>query len=155
MEANFLADIHPKVVHFPIALFTTYAVLEIIGILFNKEFIYKSALLILCIGVVTSFFAVLTGNQAATDFTLWNDKSNALLNSHQTYATYLLWFALFICVTRIIFVVKKQMIGSIKYLFVLFALILIFLVYQTGNYGGDLVKKFGVGTEVITPSDSN
>jgi uncharacterized membrane protein len=45
--------------------------------------------------------------------------------------------------------------GSIKYLFVLFALILIFLVYETGNYGGDLVKKFGVGTEVIKQGDSN
>jgi uncharacterized membrane protein len=154
MEANFLADIHPKVVHFPIALFTTYAFLEIIGILLNKEFIYKSALLILCIGVVTSFFAVLTGNQAATDFTLWNDKSTALLNNHQTYATYLLWFALFVCVTRIIFVLKKKMTSPIKYLFVLFALVLIFLVFQTGNYGGDLVKKFSVGIEVIKQDDS-
>jgi len=53
------------------------------------------------------------------------------------------------------FLNRFSQIGPIKYLFVLFALILIFLVYQTGNYGGDLVKKFGVGTEVITPSDSN
>lgn len=154
MEASFLADIHPKVVHFPIALFTTYAVLEIVGILLNKEFLIKSALLLLCIGVVTSFFAVLTGNQAVTDFTLWNEQSSALLNDHQTSATYLLWFALFTCVSRIIFVLKKKMSGSIKYLFVLFALVLIFLVYNTGNYGGDLVKKFGIGTEIIR-SDTN
>jgi uncharacterized membrane protein len=155
METNFLADIHPKVVHFPIALFTTYAFLEIVGILLKKEFLSKSALLILCIGVVTSFFAVLTGNQAATDFTLWNDQSSALLNDHQTHATYLLWFAVLVCVLRIIFVLKKKMAGPLKYLFVLFALVFIFLVYQTGNYGGDLVKKFGVGTEVIIKSDSN
>lgn len=155
MENSFLADIHPKVVHFPIALFTTYAFLEIIGILLKKEFLSKSALLILCLGVVTSFFAVLTGNQAATGFTLWNDQSSALLNEHQTYATYLLWFALFVCALRIVLVLKKKMTGPVRYLFVLFALILIFLVYQTGNFGGDLVKKFGIGTEVIIKGDSN
>lgn len=155
METNFLAEIHPKVVHFPIALFTTYAFLEIVGILLKKEFLSRSALLILCIGVVTSFFAVLTGNQAATDFAFWSDQSSALLNEHQTHATYLLWFALFVCALRIVLVIKKKMAGSVKYLFVLFALVLIFLVYQTGNYGGDLVKKFGVGTEVIIKSNSN
>lgn len=153
MEPSFLAEIHPKVVHFPIALFTTYAILEIIGILFNREFLSKAALLILCIGVVSAFFAVLTGNQAATDFTLWNVKSSALLNNHQTYATYLLWFALFVCASRIVLILKKKMEGPVKYLFVLFALVLIFLVYQTGNYGGDLVNKFGVGTEVMIPKD--
>lgn len=154
MESGFLAGIHPKIVHFPIALFTTYAILEIVGILLKKEFLNKSALLILCIGVVTSFFAVLTGNQAATEFTFWNNQSRALLNDHQTSATYLLWFALFVCVARIIFTLKKKMNGPIKYLFIFFALIIIFLVNQTGNYGGELVKKFGIGTDVIKNNDS-
>ena len=155
MENSFLADIHPKVVHFPIALFTTYAFLEIIGILLKKEFLSKSALLILCIGVVTSFFAVLTGNQAAMDFSFWNNESSALFNEHQTYATFLLWFALFVCALRIVLVLKKKMAGPVKYLFVLFALVLIFLVYQTGNFGGDLVIKFGVGTEIIIKNESD
>ena len=79
METNFLAEIHPKVVHFPIALLTTYSILEIIGIIFNKEFITKSALLILCLGVVTAFIAVLTGNQAATNFLYWTDDSTCLI----------------------------------------------------------------------------
>jgi uncharacterized membrane protein len=149
MDTSFLADIHPKVVHFPVALLTTYSFLEIIGIAFNKEFISKTALLILCLGVVTAFFAVLTGNQAASEFDFWNEKSNALLNEHQTYATYLLWFSAIICGLRIFVVLKKKFTGIIKYIFILFALILIFIVYETGMHGGDLVKKFGVGTELL------
>lgn len=149
MDTSFLADIHPKVVHFPIALLTTYSLLEIVGIVFKEEFISKSALLILCLGVVTAFFAVLTGNQAASDFGFWNEKSNSLLNEHQTYATYLLWFSAIICGLRIFVVLKKKFTGIIKYIFILFALIIIFLVYETGMRGGDLVKKFGIGTDVF------
>ncbi len=149
MDTSFIAEIHPKVVHFPVALLTTYSFLEIIGIAFNKEFISKTALLILCLGVVTAFFAVLTGNQAASEFGFWNEKSKALLIEHQTYATYLLWFSAFICGSRIFIVLKKKFIGITKYLFILFALMIIFLVYQTGMRGGDLVKKFGIGTDVF------
>lgn len=147
MEINFLAEIHPRVVHFPVALFTTYSILEIIGIAINKEFISKAALLVLCIGVVTAFFAVLTGNQAVDDFKFWNKDSTALLGEHQTYATYLLWFTVLVCGFRIFVVVKKKFIGFTKYLFILFALLIIFLVYQTGQHGGDLVKKYGIGTD--------
>ena len=149
MDTNFLADIHPKVVHFPVALLTTYSLLEIVGIVFKKEFISKSALLILCLGMVTAFFAVFTGNQAFANFTFWTDESKALLDKHQTYATYLLWFSAIICGLRIFVVLKKKFTGIVKYVFILFALIMIFIVYQTGMHGGDLVKKFGVGTELL------
>ena len=149
METNFLAEIHPKVVHFPIALLTTYSLLEIVGIVFKKEFISKSALLVLCLGVVTAFFAVLTGNQASTNFNFWTDESNALLGEHQTYATYLFWFSVIVCGFRIFVVLKKRFFGFTKYIFILLALMIMFLVYQTGMHGGDLVKKYGIGTEVF------
>ncbi len=154
MDTSFLGDIHPKVVHFPVALLTTYSLLEIVGIVFKKEFISKSALLILCLAVVTAFFAVLTGNQASTNFNFWTDESSALLGEHQSYATYLLWFAVLVCGIRIFVVLKKKFFGITKYLFILFALMILFLVYQTGIHGGDLVKKYGIGTEIYNSSES-
>ena len=154
METNFLADIHPKVVHFPIALLTTYSILEIIGIFFNKEFIKKSALLVLCLGVVTSLFAVLTGNQAATNFIYWNDDSLALLNDHQTSATYLLWFSAIVCGLRIFALIRKKFAGWREYVFIVFAIIILFIVFMTGSYGGDLVKKFGIGTDIYQNEDA-
>jgi len=147
LETNFLAEIHPKVVHFPVALLTTYSILEIIGIIFNKEFITKSAMLVLCLGVVTALIAVLTGNQAATNFIHWTDGSTALLNDHQTSATYLLWASAIVCGFRIFAAIKKKFVGWIKYVFVVFAIVILFIVYKTGSYGGDLVKKYGIGTD--------
>ena len=148
MESSFLASIHPKVVHFPIALLTTYSLLEIIGIVFNKDFISKSALLVLCLGVFTAFLAVLTGNQASQDFNLWNSESKALLIEHQNFATYLLWGALAVCALRIFITVKKKFSGKIKLIFILFAIAIVFLVYETGIRGGNLVNKYGVGTDL-------
>jgi len=149
VETSFLAGIHPKVVHFPIALLATYSLLEIVGIVFKKEFISKSALLILCLGVITAFFAVLTGNQASANFNFWTNESNTLLGEHQTYATYLLWISAIICGSRIFIVLRKKFIRITKYVFILFALMIMFLVYQTGMHGGDLVKKYGIGTDVF------
>ena len=154
MEANFLAEIHPKVVHFPVALLTTYSILEIIGIVFNKEFITKSAFLVLCLGVVTSLFAVLTGNQAAANFVYWTDDSLALLNNHQSSATYLLWTSAIVCGLRIFAVIKKKFVGLIKYVFVILAIVILFIVFKTGSYGGDLVKKYGIGTDVYQNEES-
>jgi uncharacterized membrane protein len=154
MEINFLADIHPRVVHFPIALLATYSILEIVGVLFKKEFISKSALLILCIGVVTSLLAVLTGNQAASDFTFWTEESSTVLNDHQTFATFLLWFSAIVCGLRIYFTVKKKFSGKINYIFLILSLVILYLIYQTGSYGGDLVKRFGIGTEMYQNIES-
>lgn len=154
MEINFLADIHPRVVHFPIALLATYSILEIVGVLFKKEFISKSALLILCIGVVTSLLAVLTGNQAASDFTFWTEESSTVLNDHHTFATFLLWFSAIVCGLRIYFTVKKKFSGKINYIFLILSLVILYLIYQTGSYGGDLVKRFGIGTEMYQNIES-
>jgi uncharacterized membrane protein len=153
LETSFLAGIHTKIVHFPIALLATYSLLEIVGIVFKKDFITKSALLILCLGVITAFFAVLTGNQAANNFKFWNNESSLLMNEHQTFATYLLWGSLIVCALRIFLTVKKKFKGFIKYLFILFAIVIIFLVYETGIHGGDLVRKYGVGTELFNSSN--
>ena len=152
METNFLAEIHTKVVHFPIALLTIYSLLEIVGIVFNKEFITKSALLILCLGVISAFLAVLTGNQAYSVVTFWNDQSLVLLNEHQTFATYLLWGSVLICSLRIFVVLKKKFNSPVKYIFIIFAIGIIFLVYETGIHGGNLVKKYGVGTDLFNSS---
>jgi len=154
LETNFLSEIHTKVVHFPIALITTYSLLEIVGIIIKKEFISKSALLVLCLGVATTLLAVFTGNQAATDFPYWTEESKSLLNSHQNFATYLLWLSVIVCGMRIYLVAKKKFSELIKYGFLLLAIVILYFVYQTGIHGGDLVKKYGIGTDVYQNYES-
>jgi uncharacterized membrane protein len=62
---EFLSNLHPQFVHFPIAIFILYGIAEITGIVLNKEFVSKTAFLLLFVGILFSIFAVLTGNKAA------------------------------------------------------------------------------------------
>jgi uncharacterized membrane protein len=153
LESNFLAEIHPKVVHFPIALLTVYSLLEIFGIIFKNAFITKSALLIFCLGLGTAFFAVLTGNEASESIFGLNVESSTLLNTHQQYATYLLWSSVLICAFRIFLTVKKKFERPLKYIFIFTSLLILYLVYQTGVHGGELDDKIDSGIEFLNNTD--
>lgn len=144
---EFLADIHTKVVHFPIALLITYSLLEIIGILFNKELFTQSAYILLIIGVITLLLSVLTGNQAFEAYQYWDDDSSKIFSSHQLFANVTIWFFVFITVIRTILVVKKKFQGAVKYLFIILAIAGIFFIYKTAQFGGELINEFGVGTK--------
>jgi len=145
---EFLAELHPKVVHFPIALLITYVILELIGILFKIDFYQKAAHLLLFLGVIGAFFAVLTGNQAHAAYRYWNDSSSELFNDHQTFANLTVWYFTGILLLRTYLVVKKKFPSLFKYIVLTLALFGCYLIYQTAEYGGDLIKKFGVGTEL-------
>lgn len=144
---EFLADIHTKVVHFPIALLVTYSLLEIIGIIFNRKLFAQSAYILLILGIIGVFISLLTGNQAFEAYQYWDEASSNIFNSHQYYANITIWFFVFIAALRIFLVVKKKFNGVIKFLFILFAAIGVFFIYKTAVYGGELINKFGVGTE--------
>jgi uncharacterized membrane protein len=145
---EFLAEMHPKVVHFPIALLLTYVILELIGIVFKKEFYQKAAHLLLFLGVIGACFAVFTGNQAHTAYKYWSESSSELFNEHQTFANLTVWYFTGILVFRTYLVVKKKFLSFYKYIILVLALFGCYLIYQTAEYGGDLIKKFGVGTEL-------
>ena len=145
---DFIAGLHPKVVHFPIALLLTYVLCEIIGVIFKKDFFSKTAHLLLLLGVIGAVLAVFTGNEAFSDFHNWTIAGKELFNHHQTYANLTVWYFSILLVFKTYIVLKKKSSGSLKYLLLLFALLGSYLIYQTAEYGGDLVKKFGVGTEL-------
>ena len=150
---EFLSQLHPKVVHYPIALFIIYALLEIIGALFKRDFFSKSAYLILFIGIVGAIAAVLTGNSAVDTVQQLNKIRTIIpleaVSEHVNYANFTLWYFSGLLVFRSFIVLKKNFSGVIIYSFVILSLIGVFLIYKTGELGGKLVYKYGAGTEII------
>ncbi len=155
---EFLSEIHPRIVHFPVALFIFYFFLETSGIIFKKDFMLKTAYLILAVGVFTALLAVLTGNQAnAAVKLLAKNKSglNDLIELHENYATATVWYFSALLIFRTYLLVKKKFWESItsngkfKYLLIVLGLIGCYLIYMTGIYGGDLVFKHGIGTQLF------
>jgi uncharacterized membrane protein len=147
---EFLAALHPKIVHFPLAFLLIYVLLEIIGVLSGKVFFQKCAYLFLFIGVISAVAAVITGNQAADIAERLKVKVTSipsdLISEHEDFATASLWYFTALLILRTFFVIKKKYKGIIQYVFIILTLIGGYLIYQTGDRGGKLVFNHGVGT---------
>lgn len=144
---EFLAQFHPKLVHFPIAFLLGYFVCELIGGVFKKEVFTKAAFILLIFGVLGALAAVITGNQAVDAFDYWNKASSAILEKHEGYANTTIWYFAAVLVIRTILVIKKKLIGPFLYLFIALAAIGAFLVYETAEHGGKMVYEHGIGTQ--------
>ncbi|MDQ7817120.1 MAG: DUF2231 domain-containing protein [Melioribacteraceae bacterium] len=149
---EFLAELHPRIIHFPIAFFILYFLFETTGILLKKEYLLKSAFIVLILGVFFSLLSVLTGNQAhevvkqiQIDAALYND----LIEQHELFATITLWYFVAVLVFRTYLLVKKKFESKIRYTFIILGLIGSLLIYLTGTYGGELVFKYGIGTKLF------
>ncbi len=152
---EFLAQYHPKVVHFAIALLSVYVLLEFIGVVFKKDFFSKAAHLILFLGVLSTLSAVLTGNQALDVANKWENQGAMIpfhaISEHQESANWAVWFFSILLILRTMAVLKKKFAGYIKYVFLVLAIVGMFIIYRTGELGGKLVYKYGVGTQLLKP----
>ena len=101
---EFLAEIHPKIVHFPLAFLLLYPLIELLYFVTRKEFYNKSAFLFLLIGVIGALLAVLSGNQAYAMVSEWNPKTLEIFNSHQTFANISIWYFTFLLSAQVLFV---------------------------------------------------
>lgn len=148
---EFLSGLHSKVIHFPIAFFMLYFLFETSGIILKKDFLTKSAFIVLVLGVIFSVLSVLTGNQAfeAAKTSLQKNGLISLIEQHELFATITLWYFFFILISRTYLTVKKKFEGKIMYAFVLLGLIGCVLIYLTGIYGGELVYEYGIGTKLF------
>lgn len=149
---EFLAKLHPLVVHFPVALLSLYVVLEIISQIFKKKFLINTAHLILLVGVIGGIAAVLTGNlefQLLTSSNILNQTQSSSVSNHEFYATLTMWYFFAGLIFKTYLVLKKKNQTLLNYLFIIFALGGFYLIYTTARLGGKLVYDFGIGTNLL------
>lgn len=150
---NFLADLHPIVVHFPIAIFVLYGFSEIVVLIFNKDWLNKFSILLLTAGVVSSLLGVLTGNQAYTLLKPVLKSKQAIIEEtilmHEQFATITLWYFVILFVIKLYLLIKRKQTHNWKVVFCILSIVGIYFVYETGLLGGKLVFEFGVGTKLF------
>lgn len=129
--------LHPLIIHFPIALFVSAFIFEILSLVLKKELFHKTALCNYIFGVL--------GACAAVAAALLDGEflKHIIFYQHRTlgYAT-----AGFGVLSLIILLLAKK--KSKKFFRILFFLILLLttgLVSATGFYGGKLVYEYGIG----------
>lgn len=150
---EFVADIHPVIVHFPIALFVAYFVLEAASLITKKECLCKMATIFLGAGVIFALISALTGNQAhevlKPVLKMKQQFIEEAIENHEQFATITLWFFFAMLVLRVYLLIKKNLSPNWRFVFFVLALLGMYFVYQTGILGGKLVYDFGVGTKLF------
>ena len=125
-----LEHLHPKLVHFPIALFLSAWVLVVLSQLLKKEPMYKAAMYVYVMAAFSSALAVLSGLWEANRLNL----HHPVLYAHRNYAIILL------IVSWIGVVAMRR-----RPLFICFCWLTAVLVFVVGYFGGELVFHYGVG----------
>ena len=132
---------HPVLVHFPVALFTSAFVLELISLGLKKENLHKSAVHIYTFAAVVTPLVVLTGWLEADRLHL----HHAILYAHRNFA--FLTSGISLIGLAVLWFVPKKYPLQFQIVFFILAFLTAGCVAAAGYYGGMMVYEYGIGVE--------
>lgn len=132
-----LYPLHPKLVHFPIALLVSAMGLQALGIFFKKDAWCKGAWIMFILGVIAMPVVVLSGLQEADRLHL----HHPVLSLHKQFAFLAMWVSL--AALPVLWFIRSKKIFQIIFLIVLVA-VSSFLALAA-HQGGRMVYEYGVG----------
>lgn len=141
-------NVHPILVHFPIALLMTAAVVDVVAWAFRRNrSLRQLATLLYVLGTGAAVAAYWTGRAASQ--TVWlPGMAQAVLGEHWTWASRTVWFFAIVTGVRLMLFRSSRrdpgpaMVAALA----LVGLVGIGLLLETGDRGGRLVYQHGVGT---------
>ena len=155
METLFLPDwapnMHPMLVHFPIAILAIAILFDFLSFFLPKErkwWTVESTALLYGVGAATAIGVYFTGKEAV-DSVFLPAAAQSVLTTHADWAFYVVWFYGIYAVLRIIATWKGREENRMKFHVGFFALSFVglFLLVQTGDNGAKLVFKYGAGVQ--------
>jgi uncharacterized membrane protein len=138
---DYFIPLHPKLTHYPVALFTTAIGFDIASFLFRKEALHKTALNIYVLAALVTPIVVRAG--------LWEEErlnlGHPVLDLHRTLGLWTMWVSLMSL--PILWFVKKELSRHFRIVFLIFLIAVVSFVSLTGHNGGRMVYEYGVGME--------
>ncbi len=133
--------LHPMVVHFPIALFITAAVIECLSLILRKEDWHRIAVFLYIVATLITPVVVLTGLREEDELHL----NHPVLSLHKQFALLTLWGSwLSLPVLGLLAKKKPEM---FRWVFFVCAMVIVILVSIAAYNGGRMVYEYGVGVE--------
>lgn len=144
MTPDWAPNIHPMVVHFPIALLVAACVVDALALLFRRQRVLRTgAALLYVAGALATVAGFLSGRQAA-DLVQVSGAANTVLTDHADWAAYAVWFFAAYGLVRLLLWWKVRGVFWSVAAFVVGAAGLV-LVFETAERGARLVYEHGVG----------
>ena len=150
LSPDWAPNIHPIVVHFPIALLTTAIVVDLVSLFMrNRALVRDAATWLYCLGAAVAILAYFTGRSGA-DAMVLPARVTPFVNQHSDWAFRTTWFFAFFASSRL--AVSYILPPKPLTLVVAFAVALVGLVMliETAEHGAMLVFQHGLGVQAIT-----
>jgi uncharacterized membrane protein len=142
-----LTQLHPMIIHFPIALLIVGFLAELIGVIAKKEFYSKAGFYLLLLGTVGVVAAYISGDFAGEGLAE-GGALKAALEIHEDAALLALWMAVATSVVRVGLVAVKRYTGALRWIPVMLFFLSVLAIARTGHYGGQLVYKHAAGVQL-------
>ena len=149
MTPDWIPNIHPFIVHFPIALLVVAVLFDTARIFFKDEnWLQKTVLALYTTGSIGLIGAFYSGREAVNTVSVTGN-AVPVVTSHEDWALYTLLFFLIYTSIRILTWWKELEKGIVQPFLAVIAFVGIGLLWQTGDLGTQLVYKHGVAVGEI------
>lgn len=140
-------NIHPMLVHFPLAIFFFAAFMDLLTFFLDKKWWdEKKTAVTYFIGAVAAVIVYFTGKMAADSIEIPKVAYDAV-GGHAGWAEWTIWFFGIYAVVRLVMsAIGKVENNKVHVTFFLLSLIGLFFLYETGEHGAKLVFNYGLGT---------
>ncbi|NPA13167.1 MAG: DUF2231 domain-containing protein [Aquificae bacterium] len=144
---EFLAQLHPPVVHFAIALVMMGVLFDLAGFVLKKNSLKNAGMWSIVVGALAMWVAGITGHQAEEliEHAIEGTKAYEVLEKHEELGEKLPWLATGLAVLRVYLNFRNNHLLFLGY--ILAGILVSGLVGLQGRIGGKLVYKYGVGVE--------
>jgi len=136
---EFLQPFHPKIVHFPVALFFSALIFDLLSFVFKKSYLHQTAICTYILAVFTAPLAVLTGGWEKDALHL----RHPILERHEFFATITMWFSL--VSLPIVWFIQKKYSQYFRPIFFVCLIAASIFVTLAAHQGGRMVYEYGVG----------
>ena len=143
-------SIHPMLVHFPIALLFVAVLIDVIAFVLRGQHVLRvGAVGLYVLGALGALASVLSGQRAAEGLQL-PKPIEAALEEHEEWGERTVWFFGIYAVVRLgeLWVNSKPRPAAWVAL-LLIACVGLFVLYETGEHGAELVFEYGVGVQAV------
>jgi len=145
-------NIHPVLVHFPIAFLSAFFALDMVGTLAKKQSWRNVASWLLYFGNVAAVFTVAAGFIAAGSVA-HGDEVHAIMERHEHFGVSVLALATLLSAWRLKSGGVIQ--GGANSFFLILAALLCALMMLGADLGGLMVYKYGVAVQAVQVSDEH
>jgi len=139
-------NFHPLLVHYPIALFTSFLLAEFLGVALRNERLRTAASFMLYFGNIMAVFTVAAGYYAAATVD-HPEAVHAIMENHEHFGLTILIIATVLSVWRLF--VRRRFSHKAQLAHLGLAFVLCVVLVFGADLGGLMVYKYGVGGQAV------